>query len=197
MGFTARGVEPVTGARETAARLAQHFGATLEIIEGTAEHLPFADATFHVVLANSVLEHVEDLEQALAEAFRVLKPGGVFWFSSTSALCPRQHEIRGFPLFGWYPLALKRRLMYWAKRHRPGLIGHTQTPAIHWFTPWMARRLLRKAGFTQVYDRWDLRRRVVPTGWRRWLFAIITANVATKCLADVIVEGSAYAAVKP
>lgn len=38
--------------------------------------IPFADATFDVVLCNHVLEHVLDDEQAMSELFRVLRPGG-------------------------------------------------------------------------------------------------------------------------
>ena len=43
---------------------------------GDAEALPFRDATFDLVSLFSVIEHVSDQEQALREAFRVLKSGG-------------------------------------------------------------------------------------------------------------------------
>jgi SAM-dependent methyltransferase len=45
-------------------------------IEGTAEALPAADASFDVVLCTMVLEHVVDPRRVLAEARRVLKPNG-------------------------------------------------------------------------------------------------------------------------
>ncbi|WP_291231027.1 class I SAM-dependent methyltransferase [Dokdonella sp.] len=38
--------------------------------------MPFADGSFDVLIANHVLEHVPDASAALAEIFRVLKPGG-------------------------------------------------------------------------------------------------------------------------
>lgn len=41
-----------------------------------ATALPFADNTFDTVLCTNVLEHVENAELAVSEAFRVLRPGG-------------------------------------------------------------------------------------------------------------------------
>jgi SAM-dependent methyltransferase len=41
-----------------------------------ARQLPFADGRFQTVLAVSVLEHITQPHRALAEAFRVLRPGG-------------------------------------------------------------------------------------------------------------------------
>jgi SAM-dependent methyltransferase len=39
-------------------------------------HLEFADASFDLVIASDVLEHIEDEAQALREWMRVLRPGG-------------------------------------------------------------------------------------------------------------------------
>lgn len=41
------------------------------------ERLSFADGSFDLILSNDVLEHVADPQKALAEACRVLRPGGV------------------------------------------------------------------------------------------------------------------------
>lgn len=46
------------------------------------EKLPAPDQRFDVVLSNIVLFHVTDPAQAMAEAHRVLKPGGRFVFSN-------------------------------------------------------------------------------------------------------------------
>ena len=45
-----------------------------------AYSLPYPDGTFDVVCAMDVLEHVEEPNLLLAEASRVLKPGGLFFF---------------------------------------------------------------------------------------------------------------------
>ena len=54
--------------------------AQIEWRVGTAEALPFADHVFDAVCMMDVLEHVRDWPGAVAEATRVLKPGGVFIF---------------------------------------------------------------------------------------------------------------------
>lgn len=43
--------------------------------------MPFDDATFDVVLSTEVLEHVPNTESYLLEVKRVLKPGGLFFFT--------------------------------------------------------------------------------------------------------------------
>lgn len=55
--------------------------ASARLLQGDAEHLPFADGTFDVVTMLDVLEHVRDDRQALREVHRVLRPHGAFVFS--------------------------------------------------------------------------------------------------------------------
>ena len=46
------------------------------------ESLSFASASFDVVVAADVLEHVDDLPRVLGEVSRVLRPGGCFLFDT-------------------------------------------------------------------------------------------------------------------
>lgn len=48
----------------------------ITIHQGVVEHLPFGDNTFDLVTAYSFLDHLADHVVVMAEAFRVLKPGG-------------------------------------------------------------------------------------------------------------------------
>jgi ubiquinone/menaquinone biosynthesis C-methylase UbiE len=50
------------------------------VADGTAEALPAPDAAFDAVVASLVLCTVTDLDQALAETRRVLRPGGTLRF---------------------------------------------------------------------------------------------------------------------
>ena len=47
-----------------------------EFMEGEAEHLPFADGSFDVVISNGVIDLIPDKDAVFAELFRVLRPGG-------------------------------------------------------------------------------------------------------------------------
>ena len=49
----------------------------LDVHEGSATDLPFEDASFDVACSFKVLAHVEDLDRALNEMLRVIRPGGV------------------------------------------------------------------------------------------------------------------------
>jgi SAM-dependent methyltransferase len=53
-------------------------GPTVHVC-ASAEHLPFADAVFDLVLSQEVLEHVRDPFQALREMKRVLKKDGLIY----------------------------------------------------------------------------------------------------------------------
>jgi len=196
LGYNAVGVEPWIEAHAVAKQLAEHEGLPITIVAGVAENVPLPSEQFDAVISHAVVEHVQDPQAAFNEAFRILKPGGIYLFVSASSMCPRQNEIRGFPLFGWYPDRLKRRIMEWAKTHKPHLIGHTQTPAINWFTPWKAKRMLRKAGFKNVLERWDL---IVPTEKGR-MFRLVLRLIRlcglTRRMADVLNSCCAYAALK-
>ena len=57
----------------------------LDFIEADIQSLPFEDASFDAAACNMGLFHVTDPVQAMAEAARVLRPGGRFAFSQWTA----------------------------------------------------------------------------------------------------------------
>ena len=58
----------------------------VRFVEGNAEHLPFADASYDAVSIVFGMRNVPRIERALAEAFRVLKPLGQFLCLEFSAV---------------------------------------------------------------------------------------------------------------
>jgi SAM-dependent methyltransferase len=50
-----------------------------EVLTVDAATLPFPEETFDVVVTYATIEHIHDLRSALAESFRVLRCGGIFY----------------------------------------------------------------------------------------------------------------------
>ena len=67
--------------------------------------MPFEDQSFDVVISTEVLEHVPDPEKYLAEIKRVLKPGGIFFF--TVPFLMSLHEVP-HDYYRYTPYALDR-----------------------------------------------------------------------------------------
>jgi ubiquinone/menaquinone biosynthesis C-methylase UbiE len=73
-------LEPDPAMRARARQTARDVRIPVEVVEGDAMALPFPDASFDTVVFSLVLCTVPDLEQALTEAHRVLRPGGKLRF---------------------------------------------------------------------------------------------------------------------
>ena len=81
-GACVRGLDLSPALLEDARRNAAVIGADIEFLEGDAEALPYADASFDVVLSQFGHMFAPRPEIAIAEMLRVLKPGGRIAFST-------------------------------------------------------------------------------------------------------------------
>jgi demethylmenaquinone methyltransferase/2-methoxy-6-polyprenyl-1,4-benzoquinol methylase len=54
----------------------EHLPATVKLVEASAEHLPFEDASFDALTVTYLLRYVDDPGATLAELGRVVRPGG-------------------------------------------------------------------------------------------------------------------------
>jgi ubiquinone/menaquinone biosynthesis C-methylase UbiE len=72
--------EPEPAMRNVLERRVARSGRSARVLAAPAERLPFPDETFDTVVSTMVLCTVQDVEAAIAEARRVLKPGGRLLF---------------------------------------------------------------------------------------------------------------------
>jgi SAM-dependent methyltransferase len=73
-------VEPEPYLRRLALAVARQAPVPIRVVAGTAEALPAPDGAFDAVVASLVLCTVADPDRTLAEARRVLRPGGSLRF---------------------------------------------------------------------------------------------------------------------
>ena len=83
--------EMLAKARAAAAEMS---AANVEFLEGEVEQLPFADATFDVVISNGVIDLIPDKDAVFAEIFRVLAPGGHIQIADVTIQNPVSEEGR-------------------------------------------------------------------------------------------------------
>ncbi|MFH5231983.1 class I SAM-dependent methyltransferase [Antrihabitans spumae] len=69
------------GMVKVALRNAESLALPVDGRVADAETIPYEDNTFDLVVGHAVLHHIPDVEQALREVLRVLKPGGRFVFA--------------------------------------------------------------------------------------------------------------------
>jgi ubiquinone/menaquinone biosynthesis C-methylase UbiE len=129
-------------------------GLNVDLRTGTALDVPWPDNSMDVVLMPELLEHVADWKRCLDEAVRIMRPGGVFYVSTTNRLCPSQEEFN-LPAYAWYPTWLKKHYEKLAFTTRPEVANYAKYPAVHWFTFYELRDFLRQRGL-QSFDRFDV-----------------------------------------
>ena len=83
---------------ELAQQRSANAGFPVEVLQAGAERIPLPDQSIDTVLCTWTLCTVPNVKQALAEAHRVLKPGGQFLFtehglSPEPQVARRQHRL--------------------------------------------------------------------------------------------------------
>ncbi len=150
--FTATDISP--GMLSTLAATAKRLGLAVKTEVTDAEVLPFDDESFDLVFGHAVLHHIPDLDRALREFQRVLRPGGAIAFCGEPsrygdllAAVPKRGAQLAAPLW---------RLALGASARRPEseseCDGHELEPEVdvHAFSPSALNRMVSAAGFDDV-----------------------------------------------
>jgi ubiquinone/menaquinone biosynthesis C-methylase UbiE len=184
------------GMLETLERNAERLGLEVATVATDAEHLPFADASFDLVLGHAVLHHLPDLDQAFDEFRRVLRPGGLVFFAGEPsrlgdrlAAYPKRGAVRAAPVWRRLVRAQAAPAHAAAPDHEHVSGGHDLEPFVdvHAFDPGSLRAFAERAGFADVRVRgeellanwfgWTNRTleasavpETVPWGWRQYAY---------------------------
>jgi ubiquinone/menaquinone biosynthesis C-methylase UbiE len=102
-------IEPDAYMSRRLRRRAAQLGRDAEILDATADQLPFPDASFDTAVVSFTLCSVPDEQAALSEITRVLAPGGLLLFfehvrSADPLIAAKQDKIPfPYPLIGCHP----------------------------------------------------------------------------------------------
>jgi len=132
-------------------RNARRLGLNVDTVTCEAAELPFADASFDLVLGHAVLHHLPDLPSAFAEFRRVLAPGGTLLFAGEPssigdrlATAPKRGGLLAAPVW-------RRLVGAGAADAKPRDDRRFEGDVdVHAFVPPQLDRLAREAGFEQV-----------------------------------------------
>lgn len=189
-----RGVDISAPLIELARKRAGDASLPAEFYVGSATELPLVDGSADVVLVSELLEHLPDWQACVNESLRVLRPGGVVYFSTTNRLCPIQQEF-DLPLYSWYPAALKLYCERCAVTTHKHWVQYTSFPAVHWFSFYQLRDYLNARGVS-ARDRFDI---MEPKGsaLRSTVKSAIRRSAALRFLGHVLTPYTVVAGFKP
>jgi len=170
---------------------AEGLGLKVRTVRAEAEELPFEKESFDLVFGHAVLHHIPDLERAMAEFRRVLRPGGTVAFCGEPsrygdrlAAVPKRAGLVVAPVWRRLLGARLRAVPEAEQSHGHALESEVD---VHSFAPSDLRRLLRDGGFEErrvggeelLANAWGWGLRTVestaepdsvPFGWRRFAF---------------------------
>jgi len=93
----------------------------------SAHHIPFNESSFDVVVCAQVYEHVQDQHALASEIWRIIRPGGVCFFSGPNRL-KIMEEHYWLPFLSWLPRPLADRYLRAFRR----VAAYDAFPRFYW-----------------------------------------------------------------
>ena len=125
------------------------YGLQLPVVRGAGEALPLPDAAFDIVTAWDVIEHVQQPERILAEAARVLRPGGSAFVTAINRWAFRDPHYH-LPMINYLPRPVAEALidLRGRSKRRAAFQDRQRLGEMHYFSFGAFRRLAGRYCFT-------------------------------------------------
>ena len=175
-GAILSGIDLTDRAVELTRRRLEAFGLKSDVRVGNAEKLSFPDETFDIVYSWGVIHHSHDTPRAVAEIYRVLKPGG-----SARVMIYHKYSLVGFMLWFRYALLTGRpftslRTIYSRYLESPGTKAYSRREAAALFREFTDESIEIHLGHGDLLSSQAGQRHegallaVARRIWPRWLF---------------------------
>lgn len=192
------GVEPEFQAVKVATKLAAGSSSSRRpfFMVGIGEQLPLRDSSVDLIICNTVIEHVYNVDHVIGEISRVLRPGGILWLEAPNYVWPREPHLQIWciPLLGKKLMASMAKLQ--GKGKQVDFLEHLQL-----VTPRRLERLFRLNGLVYCNRVADKLRRIAEGRGdlvkAHFRFAIVLRLLGRLGLANLMAESAIRASIYP
>jgi ubiquinone/menaquinone biosynthesis C-methylase UbiE len=137
------GIDISPGMIDICRKNAQALNKEIFVKVADAEDLPFEDGSFDAVVGHAILHHIPDVDRALREVYRIMKPGGFCIFSEPTMKGSR--IILSFVYVIWFIPLFFRELLRVLKRKK------IVSVELHTFSPADIEKRMKIIGFCGTY----------------------------------------------
>lgn len=146
-GFICKGLEINPHLVEYAQQFGLKYGIEPDIELGNIEKIDIGTSKYDIIVACSTFEHIKHWQEGIKKVFNALKPGGIFYFSSTNKFSLKTSEYN-FPFYGWLPNSWR----YCLRIFRQGEKIMEWGIDFNQFTYFQLRRFFKNVGFSKIWD---------------------------------------------
>lgn len=207
LGFNAYGIDNyyggLIGEQTTHGRNKEAIGSRVAFKSGDITRITsFPAECMDIIYSSSVLEHIQDLEKAFVEMYRILKPGGAIIHNYSPYFSHDGGHALGIGDSPWVHVRLvEKEYLRYLKELRPleyEIASEWITGALHRNMPqWKVQRLVISAGFR--IGMW-----MAKPSPRNWLTGL-TPEIIRDCLEatpeigieDLVTRSVSFVAIKP
>jgi len=148
-GMSCKGLEISGQLVEYARDFGRKYGLEPDIEAGSIAEAELGTGAYDVIVAKDTFEHVKDWQRGIRKIQAALRPGGLFYFTSTNKFSIFPSGEYDFPFYGWLPDGWRYQL----RISRQGADIMRLGIDFNQFTYGKLRRFFQEVGFSRVMDR--------------------------------------------